>query len=171
MADTKKTMTARERWRAWSRFEPVDTPFRCETLGFWGETIERWRTEGLPNDVSGESFFEMDRWEYFPVNAGFTHLPYDPPFVHEELERTDRHVISRGSDGIIRKQKVDRPGTSMPQWIKFPVESRADWEDCRRRLDPTLASRYPEWAAMHRRYDKPHASARYRHLWSLRHAA
>jgi hypothetical protein len=33
------------------RFEPVDRPFRFETIGFWPETLERWHSEGLPDDV------------------------------------------------------------------------------------------------------------------------
>jgi len=146
-------MTARERFRRQMRFERVDRPVRWETLGFWGQTIARWQREGMPEGINGEDYFEMDPRVYLPVSTGLTQIPYDPPFVHEELERTERHVIFRGSDGIVRKQRCDG-GESMPQWLRFPVHSRTDWEKIRQeRLDPDTPTRYPDWAEMHRKFD------------------
>ena len=40
-------MNARQRFIAALRFEPVDRPFRWETLGMWPETLDRWYAEGL----------------------------------------------------------------------------------------------------------------------------
>jgi len=147
-------MTARERFVRQLRFQRVDYPFRWETLGFWGQTIERWRREGLPEGVSPSQYFEMEQPVYFPVNCGFTALPYDPPFEHKELERTERTVVFQNQSGIVMRQRTDHPELSMPQWIRFPVQTRADFERIRdERLDPEKPSRYPDWAEMHRKFD------------------
>jgi len=146
-------MNARERFRRQMHFERVDRPVRWETLGFWGETVRRWRTEGLPEDVHPEQYFEMDPRSYFPIRSGFTQLPLDPAFEREEIERTASHVIYRGTDGILRRERADRAELSMPQWLRFPVETRADWEAMLFRLDPDKQSRYGDWADLHRRFD------------------
>jgi len=48
------SMTFRERLLATVRFEPLDRPFRMETIGFWTETLARWHGEGLPAEVNAE---------------------------------------------------------------------------------------------------------------------
>jgi hypothetical protein len=126
------------------RFERVDRPVRWETLGFWGHTIDRWHKEGLPEGVTPEEYFGMDPRPGLPVNSGFVQLPFDPVFEHEELERNERHFVYRGPDGIIRRERTDH--SSMPQWLRFPVESRKDWEGMLWRLDPDKSSRFGDWA-------------------------
>jgi hypothetical protein len=146
-------MNSRERFRKQMHFERVDRPVRWETLGFWGETVRRWRNEGLPEGVDPNDYFEMDPRVYFPINSGFTALPLDPMFEEEELERNESHVVFRGKDGIIRRVRADSAELSMPQWIRFPVESRKNWEDMLWRLDPDKQSRYGDWADLHTRFD------------------
>jgi hypothetical protein len=139
-------MTPRERFHKQMRFERVDRPLRWETLGFWGETTERWRGEGLPEGVDPTDYFEMERWIYLPINSGFTWLPLDPKFENEELSRDERHVVFRNEQGVVMRVRADAPGTSMPQWISFPIETRKDFEKIRdERLDPDTPSRYPDW--------------------------
>ena len=146
-------MTSRERFVRQMRFERVDRPFRWESLAFWGQTVERWRQEGMPADVSPEEYLEMEKPVYLPVNCGFTHLPYVPPFERKELERTDRSVVFQSEAGVVFRQRADRPELSMPQWLRFPVERRADWETIReQRLDPDEPSRYPDWEEARRTY-------------------
>ena len=43
-------MNNRERFKSMISFSPVDRGFNHE-LGLWGQTIERWHQEGLPQDV------------------------------------------------------------------------------------------------------------------------
>jgi len=147
-------MNSRERFARQMRFQRADRPVRWETWGFWERTVARWRKEGLPEDVHPQEYFGLDPRVYLEVNSGFTTLPYDPPFEYEELERTEKHVVFRSREGIVQRQRADHPELSMPQWIKFPAETRADFEKIRdERLDPDTPSRYPDWAAMHRKYD------------------
>ncbi len=146
-------MNGRERFVRQMKFERVDRPLRYETLAFWGSTIERWRGEGLPADVAPADYFEMELPVYLPVNCGFTTLPYVPPFERKELERTDRHVVFQDAAGVVYRQLVERAETSMPQWLRFPVETARDWEKMRdERLDPDEPSRYPDWAEMRQKY-------------------
>ncbi len=49
-------MTVRERFHACMNFESMDRVPMIEWAGWWGDTINRWRSEGLP---------EMDRYELY----------------------------------------------------------------------------------------------------------
>ena len=146
-------MNSRERFKRQMHFERVDRPVRWETLGFWGQTVERWRKEGLPEDVAPDEYFEMDPRVYFPINSGFTRLPLDPLYEYEELERTESHVVFCGDDGIVRRVRADHAELSMPQWLRFPIESRKDWEEMLPRLEPGKQSRFGDWADLHAHFD------------------
>lgn len=59
----KDQMTTRERFQAILNFKPFDRLPIIEWAARWRDTIDRWRTEGLPDDIeSGEidRFFGMD---------------------------------------------------------------------------------------------------------------
>jgi hypothetical protein len=146
-------MNARERFMAQMRFERVDRPLRYETLGFWGKTTTRWHEEGLPADVSPAEYFEMEVPSYLPVNCGFTSLGFVPPFDRKELERTERSITYQDQHGVVFRQRAENAETSMPQWLKFPVEKRSDWDRIRdERLDPDSPERYPDWGELRQKY-------------------
>ncbi len=50
-------MTGRERFRAVMNFEPFDRLPIIEWAGWWGDTLERWRSEGLPADLGGPDIY------------------------------------------------------------------------------------------------------------------
>ena len=101
-------MTARERFRRQMRFERVDHSVRWESWGFWGQTIARWRREGLPEGASPEEYFGLDPRVYLEVASGMTALPYDPAFEQVVIERTEKHVVYRNAQGILmRERKLD----------------------------------------------------------------
>lgn len=139
-----ETMTSRERWLATAAFEKPDRPFRCETLGFWPETLERWHSEGLPaeinEDVSAYIYSGFDL--QLPALLGADKHPgFDPVFEEEVLERNDRYVIKRDLSGSVVKVLADGSST-IPGWIEAPVRDRASWEEVRQRLDPASPGRY-----------------------------
>jgi len=134
------------------RFQRVDRPIRWETLGFWGETVERWCGEGLPREIDPHSFLGLEPIRFIEVSSGFVTPAYLPPFQRETVEETPQYVVFRGSDGIVRREFRAHGGRSMPQWLRFPVESRADWEAIRARLDPDAPGRYPDWDAVRLKY-------------------
>ncbi|HID94978.1 MAG TPA: hypothetical protein EYP53_02830 [Candidatus Latescibacteria bacterium] len=146
-------MNARGNFHRLCRFEKGARPPRWETLGFWDETVRRWRREGLPEDKTPEEYFEMDRRDFLPMNSGFTRPPFLPPFEKETIKEDERTVVYRDEFGVIRRERKDDPQLSMPQWLEFPVKDRKDWEEIKSRLDPDSPGRYPDWEKLRQSFD------------------
>ena len=80
----------------------------------WGTTINRWRQEGLPQNVSVSDYFG---YEFTGVGADLSfRLPT------KVLEETDEYVITQGSMGSIVKNW--KHSTSTPELIGFTINSR-----------------------------------------------
>lgn len=66
-------MTTRERFQAVMNFQPFDRLPIIEWAGWWGDTIERWDTEGLPEDLTDRyaicRHFGLDIYlqDWFPI--------------------------------------------------------------------------------------------------------
>ncbi len=141
------TMTSRERFRRVTHYKTADHPAHWE-FGWWEETFPTWHRQGLPDSVTnnrqGDRFFALDTQDYVPVNVGIV-----PPFTYEVIEETERYIIYRNGEGAICQSFTDGAST-IPHYLKFPIETRADWERFRdERLNPNTP-RYPddaEWAA------------------------
>ncbi|MHB9129552.1 MAG: uroporphyrinogen decarboxylase family protein [Armatimonadota bacterium] len=128
-------MNDRERFLNVMNYKPVD---RCVygvwTYG-WPETIERWKTEGY--DPSEEPLFPIDRWDW----QGGWFFP-TPPFKREVIEEDDKTILYINHEGILMRERKDNPWSSMPQFIRFPVDTREDFHRLvRKRLQPDLAAR------------------------------
>lgn len=128
-------MTSRERFLATFRGAPLDRFFRYEH-GPWPTTVQRWVEEGFPCDADFQRFFQMDPFERIAINSGYTDSPYQPRFEERILEQTAQYRVYVDSDGITKKVLSDKSDTSMPQFLKFTVASRADWKDLLPRLNP-----------------------------------
>lgn len=130
-------MNQRERFNALFRYEPVD---RCPIwdFGFWGATLDRWRSEGMPEDVHPDDFFGMDVQEkWCPFNPGLC-----PGFEHEVFEDDGTYQVYRMGDGVIARGPKDQ--TSMPDFIDYTLKDRASWEEHYKwRLDPENPDRFP----------------------------
>lgn len=137
----------RERFLTTMRFgQPDRIPYwEC---AFWGEALQRWVTEGMPESVirphtteeSLRSYFGFDRGFgiYFrgtvPVNLGFI-----PSFEHKVISEENGIITERGGDGVI--SRWSRAGHSTRQYVQFPVQSRKDFAEVRKRLDATTPGR------------------------------
>lgn len=173
-------MTPRERFVATLRFEPVDRPWRLETIGFWRETIHRWHNEGLPrfvfNEIAAMPWFKFDPW--ITVYIGAAEDPgMFPPFAPKVIERDGETEIVRDFSGKTYRRFRDR-SASIPQHVGSPVSNMDDFRAIRWRLDPNFPGRCdnPVWngaAALAERYDAPfnvHVSglfAFHRHLMGV----
>jgi uroporphyrinogen decarboxylase len=143
-------MTNRERFRAAMKFQETDRPCHAE-WGFWGDTIERWRSEGLPKAVEDPSFEYVspgpDLFLHFGIIKFGYMLPgqyYDPPFRHEVVEETPDYRVERTVNGVL--QKVNLKGPSIPQFLDYPVKDRKDYYRVKERLVPDVQRRYPaDW--------------------------
>ena len=111
-------------------------------MGVWDETLDRWHHEGLPKWVTNlrhlEDYLNLDRSfnvNWLPIN----HRVY-PPFEREVLEETENEHVVRDEEGVVyRQQKVHR---TIPQYVRFPVETEADYERLLPRLDGSHPGRY-----------------------------
>ena len=66
-------MTARERFRAVMNFQPVDRLPVVEWAMWWDETVDRWRREGLGDDLGGQDLrrhFGLEVWEQRGIGMG-----------------------------------------------------------------------------------------------------
>ena len=133
-------------------FDPAARPPRWETLGFWPQTVQRWRREGLPPGVNPDDYFTMHPRQYLPGSCGFTGLPFEPVFEKEVLSEDEETLTYRSSGGIVMRELKQDSELSMPQWISFPVKNREDWEAIRFRLDATTRT-FPQREDVEREID------------------
>jgi len=128
-------MTDRERFWNVMQYKPVDRGIYGIGVGTWPETIERWKKEGY--DPSKEPLFDRDHWEWI----GHWFFP-DPPFERKVISEDDRTITYINHEGILMRERKDNPMSSMPQFIRFPVETREDFQKfMKERMQPDLASR------------------------------
>ena len=133
-------MNDRERYLACMAYQPADgVPFW--SWGGWPETIERWQQEGYdprkeePADICDQRF-AVGHW-FFP----------NPAFEHQVISEDATHVVYINHEGIQMREMKNNPMSSMPQFLKFPVETRQEfrrfWKE---RMQPDLAQRIgPNW--------------------------
>ena len=134
-------MTHRERLLKVFRFEKVGMLPNYD-FGYWGETIERWHKEGLPEDVRTnqdvERYLGLEGYELIPslpINIGL--YPY---FEEKVLEDKGDHLIVQDGAGVIYEKH--KTSASIPKYLKFPIETRSDWERFRdEHLDPDYPGR------------------------------
>lgn len=113
-------MTSRERVRiVLEGGVPDRVPFQD---AYWETTVERWRTEGMPADVSPEDYFGC---EIVKLGGDYTlQLP------EQVIEETDRYRIYKDSNGATRKDLNTADGWT-PSWLGFTIKGREDWEAVR----------------------------------------
>ncbi len=143
-------MNGRERFVRMLGFEPVERGFNHE-LGLWPQALDRWHTEGLPEDViigdwlQGCEYLQIERVGYVPVRV----LEMYPPFEVEVLEEDERYRVTRWADGhvsrALKEGEVRGGRTSMDTYIAFPVTDRDSFHAIQKRYDALSPARYPEW--------------------------
>ena len=123
------------------RFQPVDRPVLAE-LGAWDSTITAWSGQtGL--DASGVMAWQDDCDQRIRAVPDFG---MRPPFEEETLATDNETFTMRDKMGLVYRQFADAPDRSMPEYIDFPVKTRADWEAIKKRFDPADPARYPaDW--------------------------
>ncbi len=129
-----------QRFHACMAYQPVDrAPFW--DWWAWPETVARWRQEGYDPERNNPARI-ADRRHWF----GGWFFP-NPPFAHRVIEETPDQIVYVNDEGIVMREMKNNPWSSMPQFIRFPVETRADfrrfWQE---RMQPDLAARIgPDW--------------------------
>jgi uroporphyrinogen decarboxylase len=137
-------MTSRERFICAMRFESPDVPF-VKAVGGWSETGERWRREGWDGRPLHE-IFGSDILMGVGVYYGPT-----PRFEYKLVEEDKTKRVYVNHEGIIMREFKEYGGnSSMPQFIKFPVETEADFDQIScERLGLNFEQRAPgNWNAL-----------------------
>lgn len=129
-------MNQKERFIATTKFQEVDRPFFFPTIGFWKETIQRWRDEGLPRYVINEAaailYYNFDF--YIPLPVGTHEQPgLFPPFARKVVEKSDEYRIIRDPAGKLFKEFTDG-ASSIPLFMEAPVKNMDDFKNLRWRL-------------------------------------
>ena len=144
-------MTDRERFLRVMRYQNTDK-VPLWSFGAWPETMQRWHTEGY--DQSKLKFKENGRhW------VGGWFFP-NPAFEHKIISEDANTVSYINHEGILLREQKNNPHSSMPQFIKFPVETREDFRKFwKERMNPDLKRRigedYAEKLAGHREREYP----------------
>ena len=136
-------MNERERFLQYMKFQPVDRIPLME-MGLWPETLDRWHLEGLPKWVTSirhlEDYLRLDR--SFNVNWLEINCEVYPLFEERVLEETETEQVVSDANGVIYRQRKSHK--TIPNYIKFPIENEADYEDLLPRLNGADPGRYSE---------------------------
>lgn len=146
-----ETLNHRQRLYHTLRHQPVDRLPDYE-FGAWVQTYDRWAQEGM--DVASckglgrdvhylEHYFHTDDAGYGPglaVNVGM--LPLFDELVIEDRGETE---IIQDKDGATAERIKEKLGASIPRYIRYAIQNRADWERIKaERLDPDHPERVPQ---------------------------
>lgn len=105
----------------------------------WGATIKRWKSEGLPDDVDISDYFDWD-FEFLGADCS-------PRFPVRTIEKNDRFIIQTTPQGGVKKNFRDY--TSTPEIIEYPIKTKDDWKEIKKRLKPDFTR--VDWvSALHR---------------------
>ncbi len=138
MADA---MTSRDRLLAFFAGKPADRLPFINQWGPWEETRRRWKQEGMANDDDWYSLFGFDpHTSDLGVRFGIC-----PECEWQQVDEDDDYTTFRDGHGVL--QRARRDGTSMPEWLDYPVRDRKSWEEHKWRFDPDTPERFPpDWS-------------------------
>lgn len=120
------------------RFQNVDR-IPLLHMGVWRETAERWQKEGMLSEVQEFAGFDG------PMQSCWLYGCFQGPLpaFEEKIVAESEHCIDR-QNYFGQIERVFKDHTSMPAFLKYPIASREDWEEYRKRLDPDSPGRYPD---------------------------
>ena len=115
-------MNIRERWKCvLNHREPDQVPIQDAP---WEATIERWRQDGLPGDISVSDYFGYEMAWFWP-DVG-------PQFGCKIVDESAEYLIQQNQFGEVVKNHRDRSTT--PQIIDSPIKTKKDWEEIKSRF-------------------------------------
>lgn len=132
-------MTPRERYYNTIHFLPVDR-FTYKFGGPRQSTLDAWEYQGLDRDSDWQELVGADPFTSLPINPG-----PDPEFQEKTLRIEGDKRIWIDNLGATRIDEVHptTPGFVTRRWLRFPVETRADFEAMKKRFVPDSPGRVP----------------------------
>jgi uroporphyrinogen decarboxylase len=101
----------------------------------WGETIDLWHTQGLPEKVSVHDYFGMDIASFGGLNLSFR-------FPGQTIEDTPEYTIIKDGNGVTAKRFKKKSGFT-PHWIDHVIKGQKEWDEHGHRLVP-MPERLPK---------------------------
>ena len=110
-------MTNRQRFHALMNFEPVDRLPMIEWAMWWNKTIDRWKREGLPDELTDEGdireYFGLDavRQLWFnPIKATYPPTEYGRGLVSDRksYNKIKKHLYPEKSRDVLASGTFDR---------------------------------------------------------------
>ena len=138
----KMVASARKLRDAYARV-PGAPLFRRE-FGFY--SLERWREQGMPQDVPLDVLFEFDPpGNHTLGQLGWCEAAFAPVFLETILEDRGAYEIVQDSAGRAVLCFKGRRSGFMPEYLEHPVKDQKTWEeDVKWRLAPQTTSRYDD---------------------------
>lgn len=122
-------MNNRERFLKVMHFEVVDHP-PLALPGPWSATRKRWEQEGLPVGVDLYDYFNVPPWRLQHIGV---ETVFQPAFDEVIIEQTPEFTIKINRQGVKERNFPD--GTSMPEFLEYPIKGRESLTWLRERLD------------------------------------
>ncbi|HNS33553.1 MAG TPA: uroporphyrinogen decarboxylase family protein [bacterium] len=101
----------------------------------WDATIKRWHKEGLPEDTLPS--------EYFGYEFNISGPDLTPRFPISTVEQNEEFIITTTPFG--GKRKNHRDYSTTPEIIDWPIKTKEDWKEIKKRLTPDMTR--VDWAA------------------------
>ncbi len=139
--DTMSELTTHERVaRMYEHREADRIPI---TDGPWGSTLERWRREGLPDNVDWAEYLGLDRFAGIGADSS-------PRYPSETIEETEDYTVHTTNWGATLKSWKHAGG--VPEFMDFTVTDRDSWAEAKERMQPTKDR--VNWDHLKRNYAK-----------------
>ena len=119
-----RDMTSSERFRSALSGAEMDRIPIFE-LCFWPRTLERWRREGLPENVAPQEYFALDKAGFFGYD-GTLGIP------RAVVESDAGSVTERDGDGVYYRSIAGEYST--PHFVKATINTVDDWQESRGRM-------------------------------------
>ena len=127
--------TSRERFLDTCEFKSLIKPWVRWGSFVWPETEKIWRTQGYDGTPLDDQF-GLDRLDRVDPYYG----PM-PEFKHEIIEEDENTITYLNEEGILMREIKGHADTSMPQFLKFPIETPEDYKKFKKerlQLSPEL---------------------------------
>ena len=145
-------LTERERILRAVRRQEIDRIPMLDTA--WAGTLRRWRNEGMPKDISWESYFGFDKViRVCPDNS--------PRYPYKIIEQTDRYRIETTKWGSTKK--VFSALDSTPEVLDCYYNSSDRWEEAKKAMQIYYDDRI-SWKLLEENYAKWKAEGRFLQL-------
>ena len=134
-------LTTKERFAmTFSHREPDRVPILAQP---WGSTLERWRREGLPDDMDFTDYFGLDKVVGFAGDI-------TPRYEVKVIEEAEDYIIETTKWGVTKKDW--KHASSTPHIIAHTIVDRKSWEEAKARM--VMTPDRVDWDALSKNYSR-----------------